>query len=253
MPAASAISRTVVAATPCRANSSAASRRMTSRRSSGWATRTPLRVDGVSRIIIRSYQALATSPGGRVAARTLPAVVAEAAAERPEGEALVFRDVRLTFAELQREVQRFAAAALAAGVRPGDRTAIWAPNSDRWVVAALGLTSVGAVLVPVNTRVKGEEARHVLATTRASLLFVDNAFLDVDRAAMLAAEEPLPDLHAVVALDDDAWHRFLASGAQVTSGAVAAAAAAVAPTDISDIIFTSGTTGRPKGAMVTHE
>src|SRR3954453_11859438 len=180
MPAASAISCTVVAATPCRANSSAASRRMTSRRSSGWATRTPLRVDGVSFIIIRSYQALATSTRGRVPARTLPAVVAEAAAERPDGEALVFDDVRLTFGELQLEVQRFAAAVLAAGVEPGDRTAIWAPNSDRWVVAALGLTSVGAVLVPVNTRFKGEEARHVLATTRASLLLVDNAFLDVD-------------------------------------------------------------------------
>src|SRR4051812_21259009 len=243
MPAASAISRTVVAATPCRANSSAASRRMTSRRSSGWATRTPLRVDGVSRIIIRSYQALATSPGGRVAARTLPAVVAEAAAERPEGEALVFRDVRLTFADLHREVQRFAAAALAAGVQHGDRTAIWAPNSDRWVVAALGLTSVGAVLVPVNTRFKGEEAHHVLATTRASLLFVDNEFLDVDRGALLTAAEPLPSLQRVVPLDDESWHAFLASGAQTTGAAVAAAAAAVSADDISDIIFTSGTTG----------
>jgi acyl-CoA synthetase (AMP-forming)/AMP-acid ligase II len=188
-----------------------------------------------------------------VPARTLPAVVAEAAADRPDGEALVFGDVRLTFAELQREVQRFSAAALAAGVQPGDRTAIWAPNSDRWVVAALGLTSLGAVLVPVNTRFKGEEARHVLATTRASFLLVDNAFLDVNRAGLLAAEESLPELRQVVALDDDAWHAFLASGAQVTISAVAAAATAVSPTDISDIIFTSGTTGRPKGAMVTHE
>src|SRR4051812_27616775 len=128
MPAASAISRTVVAATPCRANSSAASRRMTSRRSSGWATRTPLRVDGVSGIIIRSYQALATSSGGRVAARTLPAVVAEAAAERPDGEALVFGDARLTFGELQLEVQRFAAAALAAG--GGTRRPTAGPGAD---------------------------------------------------------------------------------------------------------------------------
>src|SRR3954454_19866602 len=197
MPAASAISRTVVAATPCRANSSAASRRMTSRRSSGWATRTPLRVDGVSTCIIRSNQALATSSGGRVPARTLPAVVAEAAAERPDGEALVFGDVRLTFAELQREVQRFSAAALAAGLQPGDRAAIWAPNSDRWVVAALGLTSVGAVLGPVNTRFKGEEAQHVLAATRAALLVVDNEFLDVDRAGLLDGQDPLPDLRRV--------------------------------------------------------
>ena len=186
-------------------------------------------------------------------ARTLPGVVAEAAAERPDAEALVFGEVRLTFADLQREVQRFSAAALAAGVQAGDRTAIWAPNSDRWVVAALGLTSVGAVLVPVNTRFKGEEARHVLATTRASLLLVDNDFLDVDRAALLAPEAPLPELRRVVPLDDHAWHGFLDGGAQVSADAVAEAAADVSPTDISDIIFTSGTTGRPKGAMVTHE
>ena len=186
-------------------------------------------------------------------ARTLPGVLAEAAAERPDAEALVFGDVRLTFAGLQEQVAQFAAAAAAAGVRPGDRAAIWAPNSDRWVIAALGLTSVGAVLVPVNTRFKGEEARHVLASTRAALLLVDNAFLDVDRAALLAAEEPLPELRVVLALDDLAWSAFLASGRDVARGDVRAAADAVAPDDISDIIFTSGTTGRPKGAMVTHE
>src|SRR3954452_10041108 len=106
MPAASAISRTVVAATPCRANSSAASRTMTSRRSSGWATRTPLRVDGGSPCIIRSYQALATCSGGRVPAGTLPAVVAEAATDRPDGEALVSGDVRLALADLQRAAHR---------------------------------------------------------------------------------------------------------------------------------------------------
>ena len=188
-----------------------------------------------------------------MAARTLPGVVSAAAAERPDAEALVFGDVRLTFGQLQDEVTRFGAAALAAGVRPGDRAAVWAPNGDRWVIAALGLTSVGAVLVPVNTRFKGEEARHVLAATRASVLVVDNDFLDVDRAGLLSAEEPLADLRVVVTLDDEAWTTFLDSGRDVPRGDVQAAAAAVAPTDISDIIFTSGTTGRPKGAMVTHE
>ena len=184
-------------------------------------------------------------------ARTLPGVLAAAAEERPDAEALVFGDVRLTFAQLRDEVGRFAAAALAAGVRPGDRTAVWAPNSDRWVVAALGFTSVGAVLVPVNTRFKGEEARHVLATTRASVLVVDNTFLDVDRAGLLAAEDPLSDLRLTVPIED--WTAFLAGGVDVPQQDVEEAARAVAPGDISDVIFTSGTTGRPKGAMVTHE
>jgi len=188
-----------------------------------------------------------------VAARTLPGLLAEAAADSPNSEALVFGERRLTFAALHAEVRQFAAAALAVGVQPGDRAAVWAPNSDRWVVAALGLTSVGAILVPVNTRFKGEEAQHVLANTRASVLVVDNAFLGVDRAGQLAAEQPLPSLQHVVAMDDASWSAFLAEGADVSSEQVAAVAASVAPSDISDIIFTSGTTGRPKGAMVTHE
>jgi acyl-CoA synthetase (AMP-forming)/AMP-acid ligase II len=183
---------------------------------------------------------------------TLPAVLRAAASEAPDGEALVSGDVRLTFAELQEEVSRFARAALAAGVAPGDRVAVWAPNTDRWVIAALGAVSVGAVLVPVNTRFKGEEARHVLASTGASLLVVDDTFLDASRLAMLGALAPLPELRTVVRSDAADWGRFLERGAAVSASEAEAVAAAVQPGDVSDIIFTSGTTGRPKGAMVTH-
>ena len=101
---------------------------------------------------------------------TLPAVLRAAATETPDAEALVSGDVRLTFAGLQDEVSRFARGALAAGVAPGDRVAVWAPNTESWVIAALGAVSVGPVLVPVNTRFKGEEARLALATTGACLL-----------------------------------------------------------------------------------
>ena len=183
-------------------------------------------------------------------ASTIPGVLSAAVERTPEAEAVVYGDIRLTFAQLQEQVRRVAAAALAAGLQPGDRAAIWAPNSDRWVVAALGLVSVGAVLVPVNTRFKGEEARHVLGSTRATLLAVDNDFLGVDRAGLLDAEGELPHLEHV--LDINAWDGFLARGEAVPAAAVRAAADAVGPDDISDIVFTSGTTGRPKGAMVTH-
>ena len=86
-------------------------------------------------------------------------------------------------------------------------------------------------------------------TTRAERRVGDQ---NVDRAGLLAAEAPLPDLRIVIPLDDDAWHGFLATGAQVDVTAVAAAADAVSPSDISDIIFTSGTTADPKGVMLTH-
>ncbi|MDT7545007.1 MAG: HIP---CoA ligase [Actinomycetota bacterium] len=185
-------------------------------------------------------------------APTLPAVLRAAATDSPDVEALVIGDVRLTFARLQDEVTSFARALLADGVAPGDRVAVWAPNTERWVVAALGAVSVGAVLVPVNTRFKGEEAHHVLASTGASVLVVDDTFLDAGRLAMLDAAGPLPELRRTVRADDGSWTDFVTLGASVSVADAEAAAAAVKPDDLSDIIFTSGTTGRPKGAMVTH-
>jgi len=185
---------------------------------------------------------------------TLPGVLRAAAEAAPHAEALVAGEVRLTFADLRDRVLAFSRAALAEGIRPGDRVAVWAPNTDRWAVAALGLVSVGAVLVPVNTRYKGEEAHDVLARTGASLLVVDDGFLGAGRVAMLEAQPPLPDLRTVVRTDDDAeWDRFVAQGERVDSDEVERVADAVRPTDVSDVIFTSGTTGRPKGVMVTHE
>ncbi|HUJ65083.1 MAG TPA: AMP-binding protein, partial [Acidimicrobiales bacterium] len=93
---------------------------------------------------------------------TTPALV-EAAAERwPGAEALVDGGVRLSFAALADAVSESAGAAVAAGLRKGDRAAIWAPNVWEWVVAALGLQRAGAVLVPLNTRYKGDEAAYVL-------------------------------------------------------------------------------------------
>ncbi|MCU1590581.1 MAG: dicarboxylate-CoA ligase PimA [Frankiales bacterium] len=183
---------------------------------------------------------------------TLPAVLRAAATETPDRAAVVAGDVRLTFGQLQAEVSRFARAALADGVRPGDRVALWAPNTERWVIAALGALSVGAVLVPVNTRFKGEEARHVLTSTGASVLVVDDTFLDAGRLSMLEATGSLPDLRTVVRTDTDGWDAFVGNGMGISDAQVRAAAEAVVPDDVSDIIFTSGTTGRPKGAMVTH-
>jgi HIP---CoA ligase len=190
------------------------------------------------------------------ATRTIPAAVARAMAEFPDREAIADGDVRLTFAELGAQIYRCAAAMIASGVGRGDRVAVWAPNGHRFVVAALGAVTAGAVLVPVNTRYKGEEAGWILGNSGARLLLVDNGFLDHDYLAMLRAAAPdLPDLAEVVTLDgtgDLPWQLFLDRAATVGRVEVLARAAEIMPDDLSDMFFTSGTTGRPKGAMTTH-
>ncbi len=180
---------------------------------------------------------------------TIPAVLRDAAAQVPDREALVTPDERLTYAQLLSRVRAFSAAALGSGIAAGDRVAMWAPNTVEWVVASLGLTGIGAVLVPINTRFKGEEARYLLDRTGSTSLIVDDIFLST-----LLGADPLvalgnPDLRAIRLSELDG---FLERGANVSADEVEEAAHGVSPDDLSDIIFTSGTTGRPKGAMATH-
>ncbi|MFJ7776293.1 FadD3 family acyl-CoA ligase [Streptomyces yangpuensis] len=199
---------------------------------------------------------------------TIAGLVRSAAARYADREAVVDGRVRIGYAQLGERVERAAAACIAAGVEPGDRVAVWAPNTLDWIVSALGAVSAGAVLVPLNTRFKGAEAAYVLQRSRARLLFVTGTFLGTSYVASLrraAAEGPgsgplpgLPHLDEVVVLAEDApdsfrtWKDFLAGGDRVTAEAVRERAEAISPDAPSDIIFTSGTTGSPKGAVITH-
>ncbi|MEU5042264.1 FadD3 family acyl-CoA ligase [Streptomyces griseorubiginosus] len=195
--------------------------------------------------------------------RSIPELVQWAARRYGSAEAVVEGRNRITYGELGARVERAAAACLANDVRPGDRVAVWAPNSLDWMVSALGAVSTGAVLVPLNTRFKGTEAVDVLRRSGARLLFVTGTFLGTSYVASLRraiAEGPgLPSLDQVVVLSDDApadfrtWKEFLASGDGVGEAQVRARAAAVEGSWPSDIVFTSGTTGRSKGAVITHE
>ena len=208
---------------------------------------------------------------------TVPALLARTVARVPDLPALIDGDVRLTWSELGHRVDQVARALIALGVERGDRVMLLGPNDHRWIEASLGALSVGAVVVPVNTRYSGFEILDLVERTRTKVLltvasFVRHAYLAEIRSAA-AAEHPgadrrdsgpvpgVPALTAVVEWDghtretpDDHdqvldWERFLARGAAVTDETAARRTAEVSGSDPADIVFTSGTTGRSKGAV----
>ena len=188
---------------------------------------------------------------------TTPAVLDRMAYDFADHDALITDDRSFTFAELHEEVRHTAAAIAGLGVRPGDRVAIWSPNTWHWVVSCLATHYAGAVLVPLNTRYTAEEATDILGRTGAPVLFAMGRFLGADRPAELN-RAALPALRHIVRVPIDdgneatgTWEEFLA-GPQVPLSEVDARAAAVRPDDISDILFTSGTTGRSKGVLCAH-
>lgn len=187
---------------------------------------------------------------------TIPGAVLDAAERFGAALAVEEDDVRLSFSELADAGIAAARGFIAAGIEPGDRVAIWAPNIHEWILAAIGLQSAGATLVPLNTRLKKGEAAYILNKSGAKLLCTVTDFLGVDYVAEIRQEET-PALQGIVALRGSAegatsWKDFLAAGDAVPEATARTRAAAVSPDDLSDIMFTSGTTGSPKGVMATH-
>ncbi|ASW88887.1 3-((3aS,4S,7aS)-7a-methyl-1,5-dioxo-octahydro-1H-inden-4-yl)propanoate--CoA ligase FadD3 [Mycobacterium marseillense] len=188
--------------------------------------------------------------------RTVPAALDRFARQHPDHDALVTGERSFTAAALRAEVHRAAAALIALGVQAGDRVAIWSPNTWHWVVACLAIHHAGAAMVPLNTRYTAAEAGDILARVEAPVLFGMGEFLGHDRVAELD-RAALPALRHVVRIPIDAretgpgtWDEFIAGGTDLD--AVAARAGAVTPDDVSDILFTSGTTGRSKGVLCAH-
>lgn len=172
-------------------------------------------------------------------AQTIPAMLDRAAATWPDAIAVEDAGRAWTFAELRHQGRAAAHRLVAAGIAPGDRVAVWAPNRAEWIVAALGIALCGGVLVPINTRYRAAEAGFILEDASCKLLFTVDGFLGLHFVQMLRRPE-LPTVRL-----DDGFDDWLA-------GAVPVALPRVGPDDLSDVLFTSGTTGRPKGVMTTH-
>ncbi len=190
---------------------------------------------------------------------TIGQVIDSAAEKFGPNEAIVDGEVRWTFTQFREQIRSAAKALIASGVTKGDRVALWAPNIWEWAVAALAVHTVGGIVVPINTRFKGREARFVLEASKASILFTVTDFLDTDYVELLTDGAALPpSLNEIVVMRGavpstaTGFADFIARGALCLEETLDEAAARVGDEDLCNIMFTSGTTGDPKGAMLTH-
>ncbi len=169
-------------------------------------------------------------------------------------EALVVRaqGYRATYRELWEQTARAARGLMARGVQAGDRVGIWAPNRYEWVVVQYATARIGAILVNVNPAYKGTELEYVLNQSGTSLLLLSRAFRQSDYVGMLGSvRDRCPTLRESLVLDDG-WDALLADADQVPEAALAEREAALQFDDAINIQYTSGTTGFPKGATLSH-
>ena len=187
---------------------------------------------------------------------TIGGALQSAASQWPEAVAVETAERKWTFRQLSEDARRAARAYLARGMRKGDVVGIWAPNCAEWIIAAVGIQLIGGVIVPLNSRFKGTEAAYILNRSRARMLVTVSGFLGTDYPALIG-DQDIPTLEETLLLpgfgnDDSAWESFLAAGDSIDEATLDEAISLVSPDDISDILFTSGTTGHPKGVLSAH-
>ncbi|MFD7007389.1 AMP-binding protein [Rhodococcus jostii] len=173
----------------------------------------------------------------------------DALVDRPSGR-------RWTYAELRRDVDAVAAGLLKRGIGKGDRVGIWAPNCPEWTLIQFATAKIGAVLVNINPAYRAHELKYVLDQAGIRLLVSAPEFKSSDYAAMIEEVRPqCPDLEMVVLLGSAEWSRLASDGMaahEADPALLPAAQAALSSDDPINIQYTSGTTGFPKGATLSH-
>ncbi len=160
---------------------------------------------------------------------------------------------RWTYPQLVADVDACALGLDALGVRKGDRVGIWAPNCAEWVLVQYGTAKLGAILVTINPAYRTHELSYVLRQAGVSVLVSAPEFKTSDYRAMVAeVRGECPDLREVVFLGDDAWEQLMATGHAGDGELLVRRAAELSADDPINIQYTSGTTGFPKGATLTH-
>ncbi len=186
---------------------------------------------------------------------TLGANLDRAIATHPDREALVevFAGRRWTYRQFGRDVDTLALGLLSAGIAKGDRVGIWSPNCAEWILVQYATAKIGAILVNINPAYRTHELEFVLNQAGVRMLIAASAFKTSDYAAMIAAVRPrCAALEQVAILGSDAWHALRAAATAVEPARLAAASASLTPDDPINIQYTSGTTGFPKGATLSH-
>ncbi len=186
---------------------------------------------------------------------TIGQLLTRVAAATPGADALI--DVpagrRWTYRQLAAETDRLARALIARGVQRGDRVGIWSPNCGEWVLVQYATASVGAILVTINPAYRTDELAYALNQSGVRILVAATAFKRSDYAAMIEAVRPrCPQLHEVVFVDHPSWATLLENAAQVSDAQLRDRQAELSCRDPINIQYTSGTTGRPKGATLSH-